>query len=267
MAYAIHDASASSLWGNIQNVAKDALNTYGPQGKAAAVAGLQKGVSSFVQTRNFDDLKSNFISGAEEGFSQANLKKQVDQLILKFFDDQETPSTTIAQKQAIQNLYNKQQYQQIINVINLTNDIYHMLNQASDEVKNVHQITLAQMGEAIQNVNEGNILIVTQKIHDFVGGIVGAASAQVQSSSLDREDVEKITKEFVENNYGPLLQWVQGQMEREKLQEKAPTNNPFLLNNAGANNSTSGQKNNPFISNQSTKQATNVTNTANKKQS
>ncbi|MDP2193191.1 MAG: hypothetical protein Q8K36_01500, partial [Alphaproteobacteria bacterium] len=234
MAFATQEACASGLWGNLQSAAKNVLNTHGQQGQAAGVSGLTQGISAFAQTRNFDDLKNNFVSGAQQGFSQANLKKQADQLILEFFDEKETPTTTVAQKKAIQNLYSSQEYQQIINVIEQTNDIYIMLSKTADKVKNDNQATLMQMGDAIQNVDDTNIALVTQKIHDFVTSIAPAGSSKVQSSDgLSKEEVEAIVLEVIQENYGDLLQWVQQAMERERMQRNSQANNPFLPSNVG----------------------------------
>ena len=240
------EKAATSAWnenkGAITTAAQNAWQQN--QGKVSAAAKAGEGVitdgGNFREAvdkaeRTFDTTKS------AQTADPRGLQQQAQAKLTVF---SQSPHVTDKQKTALQSLYQQQQYQPVITVIEKTDDVFTMLARTPDAVKKANENNLTQMSQAFNEVTSANILNVTNSVYKFIKGIAPAAPAGTSTTgvnSMSEAEFEEEVIETVEKRFGPFLQQVATMMKQvENMMKQSdsqrnisttqtqPTNNIFM---------------------------------------
>ncbi len=194
---------------------------------APGTQALQAAASGVIQGGNLN----NFQQDAQAGFQSGQAQPEALKKATAFYA---LPTTTFAQKTAIQTLYQGQKYKEIVTIVDQTGEIFTMLARTPDTVKKTNESNLAQMSQAFNNITSDNIVSVTNSVYTFVKGIAPAAPAGSSTGSISDADFEKKVLAVVEKKYGPLLEQLQTMVEESTSQtnifatQKQPANNMFM---------------------------------------
>jgi hypothetical protein len=181
-----------------------------------AKAALQSGLKEYQSTSSIGDAaktaQSTFQTDVQNTQQQGTLQQQAQQKLTQFTALQ---NATSAQKTALNNLYQQQQYQVVVTVIDQTNDIFAMLGRTSDAIKKQKESDLAQMGVAFSQVTLNNISMVTQNVYNYVKGIAPPAPVVPAAPAMSDADFKAKVLAIVEAKYGALFTSMQNMQTQQ----------------------------------------------------
>ncbi|PIZ32592.1 MAG: hypothetical protein COY39_05150 [Alphaproteobacteria bacterium CG_4_10_14_0_8_um_filter_37_21] len=215
----------ASWWEEGLEAAKGAIEKN--KDKVGALVGpgsqaLQAGATGAFKGGSFQDFTTNAQAGFETGQKQ-------DEALKKATEFYALQDSTFAQKNAIQTLYQQQEYTAVITIVDQTTDIFTMLANTSDAVKKKNEQKLQQMSQAFNYVNASNIVSVTNSVYTFVKGIAPAGSS---TNSMSDADFNKKVIQVVEAKYGDILKQLQSMLQNQGSQN----NNNFTPQSQASNN-------------------------------
>lgn len=197
------------------------------QGKIAAAAAT--GAKGIAGGENFstavDNAQTTFentqnpqtATTASPPADQVGLQQQAQAKLTAF---KQLPNVTDQQKAALQDLYQQQQYQPVINVIEQTDDVFAMLARTPEATKKTNEATLTKMSQAFSVVTGENITETTENIHTFIKGIA-------PSNFMSDADLKQEVLDIVEKKYGPLFQKMAA-MQKLATQPQQSVPNMFM---------------------------------------
>lgn len=258
---------AESAW----NQNKDKLQPY----IDSVTKSAQKGYDEYNSTKNIDDsinsAKDEFqtdVQNAQQQSTQTQgtIQQQAQQKLTQFTSSQ---SATSAQKSALNGLYQQQQYQMVVTIIDQTNDIFAMLGRISDAVKKQNENALAQMGDAFSQVTMNNVVTVTNKVYTYVKGIAPPAPvAPVPTptvNSMSDADLKKKVLAIVKEEYDKRLQLIEDMQKQQNtqiqqilkaqqdMQKQQSTQTQQDMQKQQSQNAQTQQSNNMFFNNSTSK--------------
>ncbi|HCU06131.1 MAG TPA: hypothetical protein DIC42_00900 [Holosporales bacterium] len=193
-----------------------------------AKAALKNGVQEYNSTKSLSDAaksaQDTFQTDLQKTQQQGTIQQQAQQKLTQFTALQHA---TTAQKTALNGLYQQQQYQAVVTVIDQTNDIFAMLGRTSDAVKKQRESDLAQMGIAFSQVTLNTIATITQNVYTYVKAMAPPAPPAPAAPSMTDAELEAKINAIVDKKYGALVKKIQDMSDQQ-------SNNMFFNNPAPA---------------------------------
>lgn len=178
-----------------------------------AIAAIKNGMQEYNSTKSISDAaksaQDTFQTDWQKTQQQGTIQQQAQQKLTQFTALQHA---TTAQKTALNGLYQQQQYQAVVTVIDQTNDIFSMLARTSDAIKKQKESDLAQMGVAFSQVTLNNIAMITQNVYNYVKGIAPPAPA---APAMSDADLKAKVLAIVEEKYGDILTSMQNMQTQQ----------------------------------------------------
>lgn len=198
----------ANWWETAKKAANSAWTEHNDTLVGPGLKAVQAAAGGALNGDGIQDLTTNAQAGFQTGQKQ-------DEALKKATEFYALQHSTFAQKNAIQALYQQQEYTAVITIVDQTTDIFTMLANTSDTVKKKNEQKLQQFSQQFYDVNADNIVSVTNSVYTFVKGIAPAGSS---TSSMSDADFNKKVLQVVEAKYGAILKQLQSMLQNQGSQ-------------------------------------------------